>query len=66
MAVIKDGGTKTLSIDTERMLSFEPISFMSGAGLKVRLGPFQWHAMRLQVLLPETTRWLCDLTDDRA
>jgi len=32
MAVIKDGGTKTLSIDTERMLSFEPISFMSGRG----------------------------------
>jgi hypothetical protein len=48
-AVIKDGGAKTLSIDTERMLSFDPISFMWGAGLKVRLGPFQWQAMRLQV-----------------
>jgi len=56
-AVIKDGGTKTLSIDTERMLSFEPISFIWGAGLEVRLGPFQWQAMRLQVPLPETTRW---------
>jgi hypothetical protein len=56
-AVIKDGGAKTLSIDTERMLSFDPISFMWGAGLKVRLGPFQWQAMRLQVPLPETTRW---------
>jgi hypothetical protein len=28
-----------------------------GAGLEVRLGPFQWQAMRLQVPLPETTRW---------
>ena len=46
-----------MSIDTERMLSFESISFMWGAGLEVRLGPFQWQAMRLQVLLPETTRW---------
>jgi hypothetical protein len=57
MAVIKDGDAKTLSIDTEGMLSFEPMSFMWGAGLKVCLGPFQWQAMRLQVLLPETTRW---------
>ena len=57
MAVIKQGGTTTLSIDTERMLSFESISFMWGAGLEVRLGPFQWQAMRLQVQLPEPTRW---------
>ena len=57
MAVIRDGGAKTLSIDTERMLSFEPISFMWGAGLEVRLAPFQWDAMRLQVPVPETTRW---------
>jgi hypothetical protein len=57
MAVIQDGGVKTLSINTEGMLSFEPISFMWGAGLKVRLSPFRWQAMRLQMLLPETTRW---------
>jgi hypothetical protein len=57
MAVIKDGGAKTLSIDTERMLSFEPVSFRWGAGLNVRLRPFQWQAMRLQVLLPETRSW---------
>src|SRR5262249_53632466 len=57
MAVIKNGGAKTLSIDTECMLSFEPTSFMWGAGLKVCLGPFQWQAMRLHMLLPETTRW---------
>jgi hypothetical protein len=57
MAVIKEGGATTLSIDTERMLSFESISFMSGAGLEVRLGPFQWQAMRLRVQLPETARW---------
>ena len=55
--MIKDGGAKTLSIGTERMPFFEPISVMWGAGLKVRLRPFQWQAMRLQVLLPETTRW---------
>jgi hypothetical protein len=30
---------------------------MWGAHLKVRLDPFQWQAMRLHVLLPETTRW---------
>ena len=52
--MIKDG---TLSIDTERMLPFEPISVMWGAGLKVRFRPFQWQAMRQPVLLPETTRW---------
>ena len=57
MAVIKDGAAKTVSIDTERTLSFDPISFIWGAGLEVRLGPFQWQAMRLQVPLPETTRW---------
>jgi hypothetical protein len=57
MAVIKDGGAKTLSVDTEHMLSFDPISFMWGADLKVRLGPFQWQAMRLQVPLPEPTCW---------
>jgi hypothetical protein len=57
MAVIKEGGTTTLSINTERMLCFESISFMWSAGLEVRLGPFQWLAMRLQVQLPETTRW---------
>jgi hypothetical protein len=34
------------------MLSFEPISFMWGGA-----GPFQWQAMRLQLPLPETTRW---------
>lgn len=57
MAVIKDAAAKTLSIDTERMLSFDPVSFIWGAGLAVRLGPFQWQAVRLQVALPETTRW---------
>jgi hypothetical protein len=57
MAVIKDGAAETLSIDTERMLSFDPVSFIWGAGLEVRVGPFQWQAVRLQVVLPETTRW---------
>jgi hypothetical protein len=57
MAVIKEGSAKTLSIDTERMLSFEPVSFMWGAGLGVHLGPFQWQAMRLRVRLPEITHW---------
>ena len=57
MVVIKEGSAKTLSIDTERMMSFEPICFMWGAGLKVHLDPFQWQAMRLQVRLPEMTRW---------
>src|SRR5215475_7825246 len=57
MAVIKEGSAKTLSIDSERMLSFEPVSFMWGAGLGVHLGPFQWQAMRLRVRLPEITHW---------
>jgi hypothetical protein len=57
MAVIKDGGAKTLSIDTEGMLYFEPVSFRWGAGLNVHLGPFEWQAMRLQVLHPETRSW---------
>ena len=57
IAVLRKEVPELLTIDTERMLSFEPISFMWGADLEVRLGPFQWQAMRLQVPLPQTTCW---------
>src|SRR5689334_16433026 len=43
LAVVQKGEvTELLTIDTQAMLSFEPIAFTWGEGLKVTLGPFQW------------------------
>jgi hypothetical protein len=58
LAVFQDGVvTKLMTIDTEGMLSFEPVSFDWDDGLQVRLGPFRWQAMPVRMPLRNKTDW---------
>jgi hypothetical protein len=46
LAVLKNGAVKELlTIDTKGMLSFEPLAFDWGEGLRISLGPFQWQQL---------------------
>jgi|JI10StandDraft_1071094.scaffolds.fasta_scaffold00876_18 hypothetical protein len=60
MFVIEDGKiSKSIQIDTDGMLSFEPINFnWPQTALQVRLAPFQWNWLQLQLHdLPTNTDW---------
>jgi hypothetical protein len=59
-AILQDGAEpKLLTIQTDRMLAFETISFQWGGKLRVHLSAFQWDAMRLRLRLPvrENVDW---------
>lgn len=58
--IIRDGAVvDSLQIDTEGMLSFDPITFSWPENrLSVDLGPFQWNWMQLRVFgLPPKANW---------
>ena len=44
---LSGGAPESPSIDPERLMRFEPVSFVSRAGLNVLLHPFQWDSMTL-------------------
>lgn len=43
-AVADGQPSESLRVDSESMLSFEPVTFSWGSGLAVRVAPFQWDA----------------------
>ena len=58
LAILEKGVVKKLlTIDTKRMLSFEPLAFDWAESLRVSLGPFQWQQMPLRIPCRERTDW---------
>lgn len=58
VAVLQKGVVKELlTIDTQGMLSFEPIAFTWGKSLRVVLGPFQWQQMPFRIPHPRKKVW---------
>jgi hypothetical protein len=60
VVILRDGqATDSLLIDTEKMLSFEPLDFdWPDSELRVELYPFQWNLMQVRVYgLPATPDW---------
>ena len=54
-----DGEAKeTVRVDSDSMLSFEPIDFEWAGGLPTRIAPFAWDACDIRVFdIPETSDW---------
>ena len=58
LQVLRDGVCiAALTIDTERMLSFDPVEFTWEGRLQVELAPFQWNMCPL-ALAPAPALWL--------
>lgn len=55
-----DGEAKeTMRVDSDSMLSFEPIDFEWEGGLPTRIAPFTWDACNVRVFdIPETSEWV--------
>jgi hypothetical protein len=56
---LADGEAKdTICVDSDTMLSFEPIDFEWTGGLPTRLAPFTWDACDIRAFgIPETSDW---------
>jgi hypothetical protein len=58
LVVLQNGEAKeSLTIDTDGMLSFEPISFDWSDSLQVSLAPFQWQQATLRMPVPRKADW---------
>jgi hypothetical protein len=58
LAVLKKGAVEELlTIDTEGMVSFEPVTFNWGDNLRVSLGPFHWQCMVFRMPRRKGTNW---------
>jgi len=57
--VIEDGQpTESISVDSEAMFSFEPLSVVFGDNLPVEIAPFYWDACNISVSgISEQTDW---------
>jgi hypothetical protein len=59
LAVLENGAIREMfSLDTEGMLSFEPLRFDWGENLEVCLRRFQWQCMSLRVPQRKRANWL--------
>jgi hypothetical protein len=58
MALPQGADPEILSVDSDRLLAFEPVSFAWSNELKVNLGPFQWDSLTARILAPtRPTEW---------
>jgi hypothetical protein len=57
MAFLRNGAVAAFTtVDTEGMLSFDPVEFDWGA-LRVSMGPFRWQQVSLRMPRPQPTDW---------
>jgi hypothetical protein len=58
IAIVRNGEVKELlTVDTKGMLTFDPIAFDWGDGLRVSMGPFQWQQMPFRVPRRKAMGW---------
>lgn len=52
VSVAEGAEPRCLSVNSERLLTFDPVSFVWSEGLRVALGPFQWDSLTVRIPAP--------------